>query len=144
MVRAANPDVLGVATLVFDDGVAIPRQMKALNVNPRMVGFPPAMSRPRFYEVLGRDGEFVYVAAVWLPELVEVWAGGLIPIARQYPGRGSSSSPPGRSSPAPLRLFGVRRLSGSSTSYGKRAIVWPEELAPDKARFPTPPWSQRP
>ena len=22
-------------------------------------------------------------------------------------------------------------------------IVWPEELAPDKARFPTPPWSQR-
>ena len=26
---------------------------------------------------------------------------------------------------------------------GKRAIVWPEELAPVKARFP-PPWSQRP
>ena len=27
---------------------------------------------------------------------------------------------------------------------GKRAIVWPEELAPGKARFPTPPWNQRP
>ena len=27
---------------------------------------------------------------------------------------------------------------------GKRAIVWPEELAPGTARFPTPPWSQRP
>ncbi len=27
---------------------------------------------------------------------------------------------------------------------GKRVIVWPEELAPGKARFPTPPWSQRP
>jgi branched-chain amino acid transport system substrate-binding protein len=26
---------------------------------------------------------------------------------------------------------------------GKRVIVWPEELAPGKARFPTPPWSQR-
>lgn len=26
---------------------------------------------------------------------------------------------------------------------GKRAIVWPEELAPGKPRFPTPPWSQR-
>ena len=26
---------------------------------------------------------------------------------------------------------------------GKKVIVWPEELAPDKARFPTPPWSQR-
>jgi ABC-type branched-subunit amino acid transport system substrate-binding protein len=27
---------------------------------------------------------------------------------------------------------------------GKRVIVWPEELAPDKPRFPTPPWAQRP
>jgi branched-chain amino acid transport system substrate-binding protein len=26
---------------------------------------------------------------------------------------------------------------------GKKAIVWPEELAPDKLRFPTPPWNQR-
>ena len=26
---------------------------------------------------------------------------------------------------------------------GKRAIVWPEELAPNQPRFPTPPWSQR-
>ena len=25
----------------------------------------------------------------------------------------------------------------------KKVIVWPEELAPVKARFPTPPWSQR-
>jgi len=27
---------------------------------------------------------------------------------------------------------------------GKKAIVWPEELAPGRARFPTPPWNQRP
>ena len=27
---------------------------------------------------------------------------------------------------------------------GKRVIVWPEELAPGQARFPAPPWSQRP
>jgi len=27
---------------------------------------------------------------------------------------------------------------------GKKVIVWPEELAPAKARFPTPPWSARP
>ena len=27
---------------------------------------------------------------------------------------------------------------------GRKVIVWPEELAPVKARFPTPPWSQRP
>ena len=27
---------------------------------------------------------------------------------------------------------------------GKKVIVWPEELAPGRPRFPTPPWSQRP
>ncbi len=27
---------------------------------------------------------------------------------------------------------------------GKKVIVWPEELAPGKPRFPTQPWSQRP
>ena len=27
---------------------------------------------------------------------------------------------------------------------GKKAVVWPEELAADKPRFPTPEWSKRP
>jgi branched-chain amino acid transport system substrate-binding protein len=27
---------------------------------------------------------------------------------------------------------------------GRKVIVWPDELAPGKPRFPTPPWSQRP
>ena len=85
-VRAANPDVVGVQTTVFEDGVAITRQMKALDVNPRILGFSPAVSGTALYEVLGRDAEFVYAASVWLPELVEVRAGGLIPIAREYPG----------------------------------------------------------
>jgi branched-chain amino acid transport system substrate-binding protein len=27
---------------------------------------------------------------------------------------------------------------------GKKVIVWPDELAPGKPRFPTPPWKERP
>ena len=27
---------------------------------------------------------------------------------------------------------------------GKKVIVWPEELAANQPRFPTPPWRQRP
>ena len=84
-VRAANPDVLGGATR-FEDAVAITRQLKALNVNPRMVGLTVGVDLPKFYEVLGRDAEFVYGATPWLPELVNIRAGGLVPIARQYPG----------------------------------------------------------
>ena len=85
-IRTANSDVLGVATSAFEDGVAIARQMKALNVNPAMVGMGPSQSSTKLYEILGRDAEFLYVATTWLPELVEVRAGGLIPIAREYPG----------------------------------------------------------
>ena len=78
--------MLGGATY-FEDAVAITRQMKALNVNPRMVGLTGAgVDLPKFYEVLGRDAEFVYGAVSWVPELVGLRAGGLIPIARQYPG----------------------------------------------------------
>jgi branched-chain amino acid transport system substrate-binding protein len=84
-IGAANPDVLGGGTRL-DDAVAITRQLKASNVNPRMVGMTVGVDALRFYELLGRDAEFVYGATPWVPEVVEVRAGGLIPIARQYPG----------------------------------------------------------
>jgi branched-chain amino acid transport system substrate-binding protein len=67
-VRAANPDVLGAATY-FDDAVAITRQMKELNVNPKMYGVTVGGDLPKFYELLGRNAEFVYGATQWEPEL---------------------------------------------------------------------------
>ena len=193
-VRAANPDVLGGATR-FDDAVAITRQLKGLDVNPRMVGLTVGVDLPKFYEVVGRDAEFVYGATPWLPELVEVRAGGLIPIARQYPGarefvesykrefpgadlsfhsahgyggcevlveaiRRAGSLDGEKIRDAILKMnrntvFGAFRVDRDGVQIahkmllfqwqdGKKVIVWPEELAPGKPRFPTPPWSQRP
>jgi branched-chain amino acid transport system substrate-binding protein len=191
-VRTASPEMLGVSGNGYEDGVAIIRQMKALDVNPRMVGFTPGLSSPQLNEVLGRDAEFVYGSATWLPQLVEVRAGGLIPMARQYPGarefaESSDKDFPGAPVSAPaygacqVLVEGVRRagsLDGvkvrdaiskmdHNTVFGrfrvdrdgvqighkyvtfqwqdgKRAIVWPEELAPGSPRSPIPPWSQRP
>ena len=193
-VRAANPDVLGGAT-VFEDAVAITRQLKALSVNPRMVGLTVGVDLPKFYEVLGRDAEFVYGATLWVPELVDLRAGGLVPIARQYPGarefvesykkeftgadlshysaagyggcqilveaiRRAGSLNSAKLRDAILKMndntvFGGFRVDRDGVQVahkmllfqwqdGKKVIVWPEELAPGKARFPTPPWSQRP
>jgi hypothetical protein len=51
-----------------------------------MIGLPGVVDLPEFYELLGRDAEFVYGATPWVPQLVELRAGGLIPIARQHPG----------------------------------------------------------
>jgi branched-chain amino acid transport system substrate-binding protein len=193
-VRAANPDVLGAAGY-FEDAVAMSRLMKTLNVNPKMFAATVGVSLPRFYEVLGRDAEFVYGATQWEPELVRLRAGGLIPIARQYPGAREFVDSHEKEFPGTdlsyhsaagygacqILVEAVKRaasLNGEkireailkielNTIYGgfkvdpdgvqiahkmvtfqwqdgKKVIVWPEELAPGKPRFPTPPWSQRP
>jgi branched-chain amino acid transport system substrate-binding protein len=193
-VRAANPDALGGATR-FEDAVVITRQLKALNVNPPMVGLTVGVDLPKFYEVVGRDAEFLYGSTQWLPELVEVRAGGLIPIARQYPGarefvesykrefpgadlsfhsaqgyggcqilveaiRRAGSLDSEKLRDAILKMdhntvFGGFRVDRDGVQIahrmvmfqwqdGKKVIVWPEELAPGKPRFPTPPWSRRP
>jgi branched-chain amino acid transport system substrate-binding protein len=193
-VRAANPDVLAAATY-FDEAVVITRQLKELNVNLKMFAVTVGGDLLKFYEVLGRNAEFVYGAAQWEPELVTLRAGGLIPIARQYPGAREflesykkefpgadfSYHSAGGYGGCQILVEAIKRagsLDGEkirdailkmdlNTVYGgfkvdadgfqiahkmvmfqwqdgKKVIVWPEELAPGKARFPTPPWSQRP
>ncbi len=193
-VRAANLDVLAAATY-FEDAVAISRQLKAANVSPKMFGVTVGGDLPKFYETLGRTAEFIYGASQWEPELVTLRAGGLIPIARQYPGAlefvgahrkefpGADLSYHSAGGYGGCEIFveAIRRagsLDGerirdtilkmeTHTVYGafkvdqdgfqiahkmvtfqwqdgKKAIVWPDDLAPGKPRFPTPPWSRRP
>ena len=85
-IRSANPDVVAAATY-FDDVVAITRQMRELDVNPRMFGVTAGGDLPKFYELVGRNGEFVYGATQWEPELMMlVRDGQRIPLSRRYPG----------------------------------------------------------
>jgi branched-chain amino acid transport system substrate-binding protein len=84
-VRATTPDAFGAATY-FDDAVAVTRQMKELNLNPKMYAATIGVGQPEFYKRLERTAEFVYGPSQWEPEFVTIRAGGLIPIARQYPG----------------------------------------------------------
>ena len=193
-VRAANPDVLAAATY-FDDAVALTRQLKESNVNPRMFGVTVGGDLPKFYEVLGRSAEFVYGAAAWELELMALLRGGeLVPLARRYPGAREfveshrkefpgadlSYHSAGGHGACQVLVEAIRRagsLDGEqvrttilsmslNTVYGgfkvdrdgvqtghtmltfqwqdgKKVIVWPDELAPGKPRFPTPPWGQR-
>ncbi|MGH8635239.1 MAG: amino acid ABC transporter substrate-binding protein [Burkholderiales bacterium] len=192
-VAAAKPDVVAAATY-FDDAVAITRGLKALDVNPKLYGVTVGGDVPKFHEILGRDAEFVYGGSQWLAELVTLRAGGLIPIARQYPGAAEFVAAHNKEFPGAgfsyqtvagygacqifleavkraglldgervrneiLRLdthtaYGAFRVDegGFQTAHkmvlfqwqdGKKAIVWPEELAADRPRYPTPPWNQR-
>jgi branched-chain amino acid transport system substrate-binding protein len=193
-VRAAAPDVLAAATY-FEDAVAITHQLKQLDVNPRMFAVTVGGDLLKFYEELGPTAEFVYGAALWEPELVRLRAGGLIPVARQYPGAREfydayqkefpgadfSYHSAGGYGGCQILVEAIKRagsLDGEkireailkmdlNTVYGgfrvgadgfqlahkmvtfqwqdgKKIIVWPQDLAPGKPRFPTPPWSQRP
>jgi branched-chain amino acid transport system substrate-binding protein len=193
-VKTANPDVVAGATY-FEDSIAIIRQMKTAGINPKMHAVTVGGDLPKFREVLGRDAEYVYGASQWLPELVTLRAGGLIPVARQYPGAKEFTESYAKEFPGgdlsyqtaqgyaacQILLDAVRRAGSldadrirdeilrfeGSTAYGafkvdsdgfqtahkmvifqwqdgKKAIVWPEELAADRPRFPTPPWTQRP
>src|SRR6059036_320057 len=66
--KAANPDVLAAATY-FDDAVALTRQMKELNVNPKMFGVTIGGDLPEFYDTLKSTAEYVYGATQWEPVL---------------------------------------------------------------------------
>lgn len=179
-VRAANPDVLAAAAY-FNDEVAITRQMKALGVNPRMYGLTVGVSLPRFYEALGRNAEFIYGVAQWVPELpyprtkefVEAHkkefpgadlsqhsAAGYtgcqilleaIKRARSLDGEKIRTTILEMGAPNPLvaahTLYGVFKVDQDGVQIGhkmfvfqwqdgKRVLLWPEEVATGKARFP--------
>jgi branched-chain amino acid transport system substrate-binding protein len=192
-VRAVNPEVLGAATYL-EDAVAITRTLKELDVNPKMFGVTVGGDLPRFYSTLGKQADFVYGATPWDSELVTLRAGGLIPVARQYPGATEFVESHKKEFPgadlsyqsaagyaicqiltegikhagaldgAKIReailtmdfntVFGAFKVDGDGFQIGhkmlmfqwqggKKAIVWPEELAPVAPRFPTPPWNKR-
>jgi branched-chain amino acid transport system substrate-binding protein len=192
-VRAKNADVLAAATY-FEDSVAITRQIRELDISFRMYAVTVGGDLPKFYEPLGRHAELVYGATQWEPELVTLRAGGLVPIARQYPGarefvesyqkefpgadlsyqtaqgygacqvlleaiRRAGSLDSERVRDAILKMdlntvFGSFKVDrdGFQIAHkmlmfqwqdGKKVIVWPEELAPGKARLPGPPGRPR-
>src|SRR4030095_9935470 len=67
-IKAANPDVV-VAGTYFDDAVALTRQMKELNVNPKMYGVTVGGDLPELYDTLKQNAEYIYGATQWEPTL---------------------------------------------------------------------------
>jgi branched-chain amino acid transport system substrate-binding protein len=192
-VKTANSDVVIAGTYV-DDAIAIARQMKESDISPKMFSVTIGGDLPKFYKTLGRTAEYIYGASQWEEDLVTLRAGGLVPIARQYPGAREFVEAYHKEFPGAdlsyqtaqayggcqVLLESVRRTGSldadkireaisrfdSATAFGpfkvdpdgfqighkmvvfqwqdsRKVIVWPEDLAPGRPRFPTPPWSQR-
>src|SRR5439155_22473420 len=67
-IKGANPDVIAAATY-FDDAVTLSRQMRELNVSPKMYGVTIGGDLPEFYDTLKSTAEYVYGATQWEPVL---------------------------------------------------------------------------
>ena len=178
-IKAANPDVIAAATY-FDDAVAITRQMKELNVNPKMFGVTVGGDIPEFYTLLKQNGEYVYGATQWdeaLPypgqkEFLSAYmkkfkhepayhaAAGYAGCLIYAEGVKRAKSLDADLVRAELLKLKIRTAFGDYAvdqdgfqiahkmvmiqwQDGKRLVVWPDDLANGKVRFPTPPWSQR-
>jgi branched-chain amino acid transport system substrate-binding protein len=66
-VKAANPDVLGIASANLTDFIVFARQMKERDVNVKMFG--PTTAVVEFQQALGRAAEFAYGASPWEPSV---------------------------------------------------------------------------
>jgi branched-chain amino acid transport system substrate-binding protein len=178
-IKAANPDIIAAATY-FDDAVAITRQMKELNVNPKMFGVTVGGDIPEFYTLLKQNAEYVYGSTQWdeaLPypgqkEFLAAYAkkfkhepsyhaaagyAGCLIYAEAAKRAKSLDSDLVRAELLKLKIrtaFGdyavdqdgfqiAHKMVMIQWQDAKRLVVWPDDLANAKMRYPTPPWSQR-
>jgi branched-chain amino acid transport system substrate-binding protein len=179
-IKAANPDVIAAGTY-FDDAVAITRQMKELNVNPKMFGLTVGGDLPEFYDLLKQNAEYVYGSTQWdesLPypgqkEFLAAYkakfkgqepsyhtaAGyaGCIIYAEAVKKAGTLDADKVRDQLLKMEIktaFGDYKVEpdGFQIAHkmvmlqwqdGKRIVVWPDDLANGKMRYPTPEWGKR-
>jgi branched-chain amino acid transport system substrate-binding protein len=178
-IKALNPDVIAAGTY-FDDAVAITRQMKELNVNPKMFGLTVGGDLPEFHDLLKQNAEYVYGSTQWddaLPypgakdfltaftrkfkhepsyHAAAGYAGCLI-YAEAVKRAGSLDADKVREHLLKLETktaFGDYKVDADGFQVahkmvmlqwqdGKRVVVWPDDLASGKPRYPTPEWNKR-
>ena len=66
-IKSLNPDVI-LAASYFPDAVLITRQMKELDVNPKMAAFTVGPALPAFGRDLGELADYVYGSSQWEPD----------------------------------------------------------------------------
>ena len=170
--KAANPDVLAAATY-FDDAVALARQMKELDVTPKMTAVTVGGDLPKFQELLKQTAEGIYGASQWegtLPypgakEFFDTYVkefkhepsyhsaagyAGCVLYAEGVKKAGTLEADKVREALLALKtrtMFGDYQVDkdGFQIAHkmvllqwqeGKRVVVWPDELANGKPRFP--------
>lgn len=66
--RNLDPDILAIACNI-EGIISFMKQSKELNLNPRMYAMSMGITTPVFLDELGADGEYVFEAEWWLPNM---------------------------------------------------------------------------
>jgi branched-chain amino acid transport system substrate-binding protein len=177
-VKAANPDVLGIASSNLGDFIAVARQMKELDLNVKMFGNTGAVAE--FHEALGKTAEFSYGLSAWEPSLPNPGIKEFVEAYQSEFNRAPSFHAAGAYAGCQLFMEAMRRAGSLDSEKlreqllklktktifsdfavdergfqiannglfiqwqdGVKVVVWPNELATGKLRFPTPLWSRR-
>ena len=177
-VKAANPDVLGMAASPLGDFIVVARQMKELDINVKMFGNTGAVAE--FQEALGKTAEFAYGLSAWEPSLPYPGIKEFVEAYQKEFNRPPSFHAAGAYAGCQLFMEAARRAGSLDSEKlreqllklktktifsdyavdergyqiannglfiqwqdGVKVVVWPDELASAKPRFPTPPWSKR-
>lgn len=177
-VKAANPDVLGMASSPLGDFIVVARQMKELDINVKMFGNTGAVAE--FQKELGKTAEYAYGLSAWEPSLPYPGIKEFVEAYQKEFNRSPSFHAAGAYASCQLFMEAARRAGSLDSDKlreellklktktifsdfavdergfqiannglfiqwqdGVKVVVWPDELAAGKPRFPTPPWSQR-
>jgi branched-chain amino acid transport system substrate-binding protein len=177
-VKAANADVLGIASANLGDFIIVARQMKELDINVKMFGNTGAVAE--FQQELGKTAEFAYGLSAWEPSLLYPGVKEFVEAYQIEFNKAPSFHAAGAYAGCQLFMEAARRAGsldseklreqllklktktifsdyavderGYQTANnglfvqwqdGVKVVVWPDQLATAKPRFPTPPWSQR-
>jgi len=177
-VKAANPDVLGMASSPLGDFIVVARQMKELDINVKMFGNTGAVAE--FQKELGKTAEYAYGLSAWEPSLPYPGIKEFVEAYQKEFNRSPSFHAAGAYASCQLFMEAARRAGSLDSDKlreellklktktifsdfavdergfqiannglfiqwqdGVKVVVWPDELAAEKPRFPTPPWSQR-
>ncbi len=177
-VKAANADVLGIASANLGDFIIVARKMKELDINVKMFGNTGAVAE--FQQELGKTAEFAYGLSAWEPSLPYPGVKEFVEAYQKEFNKAPSFHAAGAYAGCQLFMEAARRAGsldseklreqllklktktifsdyavderGYQTANkglfvqwqdGVKVVVWPDQLAAAKPRFPTPPWSQR-
>jgi len=120
--KSLNPDVIAAGSY-FDDAVATTRQMRELDVNPKMFGVTVGGDDPDFSKQLGKTADYVYGSTQWAENLSYPRAKEFIETYKKTFNRDFSYHAPAAYGACLVFAEGIRRANSSDSDKVRAELL---------------------